>query len=498
LPLPSSAPDLRPLARLVELLREQRRRVQRYGGKYLLPLPHQLAFWQDPARLKLLRLGQQVGGKTTAGLIEVDWRCQGTHPHLRTHRVPIECWIVSPSWKKSVEIQGKFWDLCNKDALDPGTRFDRKKGFVGQSPVIEYKNGSIIRFKTAKQDALDLASGTIPVIMIDEPPPNPRVTEELRARGKMCAGVLLFTLTPINGEVQHIQEMCKAGIISDHHHRLAPELFIPVGRTLPRRNELGEPYDAAFIAQERLLTSKSEAAVTLDAEWEIRAEGRAFEAFDPTPDGEHITEALPAVNLVVCLGIDHGEKTFKQVTVLVGINFSGEHPAVHAIAEVLPGQWSTPEQDAPAILDMLGMFGWSWKDVDHATGDRRFKGGLISKSNEDIEKEIRRILIREGKWDYRLPLRPRIENAKKGRKAGAGAPRIGLDFLHRCMARKGHFTVHPRCQHLIEALTKWCGADDIHKDKVDALRYAVWWLAKKRHRHTGGALVGIGPERRRV
>jgi hypothetical protein len=64
------------------------------------------------------------------------------------------------------------------------------------------------------------------------------------------------------------------------------------------------------------------------------------------------------------------------------------------------------------------------------------------------------------------------------------------------MARKGHFTVHPRCQHLIEALTKWCGADDIHKDKIDALRYSVWWLAKKRQRHTGGAVVGVGPERR--
>jgi hypothetical protein len=33
--------------------------------------------------------------------------------------------------------------------------------------------------------------------------------------------------------------------------------------------------------------------------------------------------------------------------------------------------------------------------------------------------------------------------------------------------------VSPRCAHLIDALEKWQGADDVHKDKLDALRYAL-------------------------
>ncbi len=206
--------------------------MERHGGEYLLPFRHQLEFWQDGARLKLLRTGQQVGGKTTAGVREIDWRCTGTHPYYPTHKPPVECWVVSPSWKQSVTAQRKFWELCNRDALAPETRFDRKNGFVGTDPCAVYKNGSIVRFRTTNQGGLNLAGATLHCVLIDEPPTNHRVFGELRGRLKRTGGSLLLTLTPINGPVDYLQAMCEAGVISDHQHKLSAEILTPIGSTI--------------------------------------------------------------------------------------------------------------------------------------------------------------------------------------------------------------------------------------------------------------------------
>ncbi len=64
---------------------------------YMRWTPPQLAFLRDPSRYKLLRLGQQLGGKTTCGLADTVWRCLGRHPFIelppRPQGRPFQAWV---------------------------------------------------------------------------------------------------------------------------------------------------------------------------------------------------------------------------------------------------------------------------------------------------------------------------------------------------------------------------------------------------------------------
>ena len=58
--------------------------------------------------------------------------------------------------------------MCPKDELHEDVEFVPGKGFRGLAPVVRFKNGSIIRIKTANQ-GLGLASATANIVAIDEP-----------------------------------------------------------------------------------------------------------------------------------------------------------------------------------------------------------------------------------------------------------------------------------------------------------------------------------------
>jgi phage terminase large subunit-like protein len=473
-----AGPRSRAALRFAQAARTRAKRVAARRSGYLRWLPPQYAFLRDPSKRKLLRLGNQWGGKTTAGLTEVDWRCTGKHPFLDTHQPPIEAWVVCASWSQSVAIQQKFWQLCDRDELDPRTVFDPVKGFRGKNPVVRYKNGSLVKFKTTRQGGLQLASATIHVALIDEPT-SPRVYQELQKRVSKTNGVLIMTLTPINGPVDYLRELAEAGAVQDHHYPLKPEFLIPVGSDLPLRLEDGTPMDADWCERTRAETLSMEEPVIVDGEWEVRVTGRLFTAFDSNLNGAHVTANIPTGDLKLCVGIDHGQKDFKQVAVLVGVDISGEHPKVHILNEYVGPGDTLPEQDARGILDMLATpWGFRWEDVTHARGDKPYDGAgkrlrVIRKSNQDLEAALRKIL----RIGPRGVLSPPIRQAKTGEGGGRASIDAGCTWLHRAMLRPGHFTVHPRCTRLIEALDKWDFTDSDFKDPVDALRYATWSYA---------------------
>lgn len=479
------------LLRVAQATRARARRIERNRGAYMRWLVPQLALLTDPARLKLLRLGNQWGGKTTAGLKEVDWRCTGKHPFLPVRSPPIVAWVVCASWSQSVEIQRKFWEICDRDELDERTEFDEVKGFKGKHPTVRYKNGSIVRFKTTRQGGLNLASATIHVVLIDEPTQQ-RVFEELRKRVARTNGVVIMTLTPINGPVDYLRELVAKGQISDHHYPLRPEYLVPVGAKSPLRLQDGTPMDAAWCERLRAETLEMEVPVIVDGEWEVRVVGRVFTKFDPRPNGAHITSAVPAADLKICVGIDHGQKDFKQCAVLVGVDLAGDHPKVHVLDEYVGEGDTVPEQDARGILAMLRRWNLSWTDVNHARGDKPYDGAgkrlrVIRKSNTDLAGALRRELGLE----YGQRLKPPILQAKTGDGGGRGSIDRGCTWLHRAMLRPGHFTVHPRCARLIEALEKWDYTDSDYKDPIDALRYATWPYAIRSRAPDDGAQASV-------
>jgi phage terminase large subunit-like protein len=431
--------------------------------------PPQLAYLQDPSRRKLLRAGNQLG-KTWAGLAEVIFRAAGMHPFLQVRVPPVEIWIICTSWAQSVSIMAKFRDLCPAHLIRP-TRFDARNGFGKDNPAVVFRNGSVVRFKTTNQGPEALAGATIDYIHIDEPC-DEDVYRELDRRVLRRGGGIGLTLTPINRPTGWLRELAEAGVIHDHHARMTVQNLTPIGSRSPLRLLDGVPMDQAWIDEQWRTTPERYAGIVLDGDWETRVVGAVFSAFDKA---RHITDQMPATTLKLCLGVDHGDRDFKQVGLLVGIDTSGEYPRVHVLAEYVGAGDTTPEEDAEGILGMLKRFRWTWKNLDHAYGDKPHHGPVTRKSNAELEAAIRKQL----RVRHDQPLVPYIRQVKMGRGGGRGSIDAGCTWLHRAMLREGHFTVHPRCTRLIESIERWEWGDSEWKDAIDALRYATWPYAMR-------------------
>lgn len=493
---------LSPLGRLVLATRAVRGKVERRRAYYTHWLPSQTEFHRSPKRFKLLRMGNQHSGKTWAGLAEVNWRCLGQHPHLKTRPPPIRAWVVCDSWSQSVTIQRKFWELCDRDQLDPKTVFDDVKGFKGKWPTVRYKNGSIIRFKTGKQGrggkAAALASDTLDVILIDEPVEQ-RVFEECRKRVMRRGGVLLMTLTPINGPVDYLRELCEKGVVHDLHYKLDPANLVPVGDHEPIRlwdEEQGRwvSMDGAWCSQLRRDTTEIEVPVTVDGEWEERAMGRTYAAFSPLV---HVVDELPDEDWELTIGMDHGVRAHTETAVLMGYRQLGVSYQVVVIDEYVSNGMTTEDEDADGILSMLERRGQRWCDLKVAFGDRAVMSStgprnLALKSNRGIMRALARHPrakhhgIRE---DY---LSPEIMPAKRGVSNQGGAVSVGCNWIHKLMLRPNHFLVHRRCRVAIKHLPRYRhtvqNSEEAHI--CDGIRYGLRDLIfEKRSSDTGPELV---------
>jgi phage terminase large subunit-like protein len=432
-------------------------------------------------RAKLLRAGNQTIGKTTVGLSECIMHALGTHP-VHPWRGPRVIWVITASWSQSLAIQQKLWALLPKDAITDRTRngYSAKHGFGNHNPMAEFVNGSIIQIKTAKQDALDLASATVHHVLFDEPPKYERVFNECVKRLTATNGTYSLTITPINAPTDYIREKAEKGEIRDFHVPLTPQSQIHHRSGQVRRLVDGTVCDAAWVAQVREETPEHEAPVTVDGEWETRSVGRMFTRFlvAPHPAG-HLMAHLGALpdEVDLMLGIDHSKLAASQAAVLVAVErVRTGYPRIWAIDEYCPDRETTAEQDADALIDMLARHGWTWGDLDEVWGDIPSGSGRADparKGNRDIEDALaRRLRVRT-----RDELPVRIRTAKRGEGAAVGSVTQGIRYLTQQMVR-GNFLVHPRCAALIRGLSQWEGRrgdkkDEAVKHPIDALRYGL-------------------------
>ncbi len=436
-------------------------------------LPPQHEFMSSSSRRRLLRLGNQWGGKTTVGCAEVIYHCLGKHPFKNVPPPPVEWWLLCASHKQSVNIQAKLWDLVPKDAVHPDQRYDPVKGFGGHHPALRFANGSIIRIKTTQQDALDLAGATIDGALFDEPPYSERIFNEVAKRVQRTGGTILLTLTPINRPTDWLRERCESGEIEDIHYTFDARHMVFVGTRRRIRLEDGTICDAEWVERENTLTPAHERPIVNDGEWETRVEGRIFSAFISVEnvEGTHVTERVPKGEVKAYVGVDHGTADRNQagVLVLVDDRAGDRFPFVYVIDETPPTGPTTSEQDAASVLGMLQRWQLEWSELERVFGDIPAGRGVARKGNRDLGDEVARALgVRN-----RKELKPGIWTAKMGRGAGRGSVSIGERWLHQQMVR-GRFFVHPRCVHLIECFEKYDGKRDSEfKHYIDALRYAL-------------------------
>jgi phage terminase large subunit-like protein len=434
---------------------------------YFRPTPPQLAFLSSNHPIRMLRAGNQLG-KTWAGLADCIYRCLGSHPYTLVKAAPIEAWVVVVSWEQSLSIQGKLWQLLPKDAIEPDCEYTPGKGFRGRTPIVRFKNGSVLRIRTVNQGAMALASASIDFCLLDEPPPMD-VWSELAARVLRQRGRIALTLTPIGLPLGWLKKLVEEQVVQDLHYPLTVENTTPIGgRPLLTREDI-EKLEAQVLPQER--------AQRIHAEWDSGwTEGRVFRMFDPA---QHVRADVPAGEALIGVGIDHGTEAGAQVAVLTAlVRDAGEgHPKIWVLDQIVSDGMTTPDQDAAALLAMLKRCGLRWENVDRWVGDRKVYGkrnGSL-KSNAMLMSSFERALkLPTGSLPFR------IHTAYKPR----GSVFEGYRVLSAAMLRND-FSINPRCRGLIDDLQKFDGREaSEHKHSIDALRYTLELYTRRLYQPT--------------
>ena len=456
--------------------------------------PPQQKFLECTDKFFLLRGGNQVG-KTYAGACELIWRCLGTHRYKTTPPPPIEAWVICHSYTQSLTVMGKIWELMPKAPLCSDVEFVHGKGFRGAgSPVIRFKNGSLIRFKTTGQTksggTVALSSGTVDFVWVDEPP-GPRIWSELVARTLRRPGAsVAVTMTPVGVPVDYLKKMCEEGIVTDIPAPLTVENTTVAGRCL---------LSAEIIENMARSYLKFDRSARMDGAWEgYTPDGIIFEEFRdelisdvPAPKGEWR----------MTVGIDHGSAPGSQCAVLVGVllpdpkkKISPDNDYFAYVIDEYQSGGADAAIHARGILAMLRRNNLDHNKIHRWTGDRSHGGsGAADRkysgrmSNTMLRSAFEHIL------GYPRGRGFRIHTAYKP----SYSVYYGTRVLHEMMS-KARFQIHPRCTGTIKSIKNWAltkqnrmnpAADEKHL--IDCLRYAIMPIVDVQYRSPRSAKIHI-------
>jgi len=160
--------------------------------KYFKPIDHpqlqQLQFLQSNKRDENI-FGGNRSSKTLSGTIKVIKKC--------IDNPKTDAWAAT--WADmSVPVQQKeYWRWLPKDkTIIKYASFSEQRGFTNR--IIQFQNGSVIRFKTYDQGRESFQGANKDIIHLDEEPPQ-EIVSECKARLIDRNGTILRTMTPLNG-----------------------------------------------------------------------------------------------------------------------------------------------------------------------------------------------------------------------------------------------------------------------------------------------------------
>lgn len=401
---------------------------------------------ESAARFRLLRAPSQ-SGKTLAAAYETVCRCLGVHPYQDVPPAPIEARVVCHSFKQSVVVQAKVFDMIPSGVLVPDCTFHPTRGF--KHATVAFVNGSRIVFVTSEQARLALASATLDLCWMDEVPP-PEMYAESVSRLVQTGGCLYMTLTPIGRPVDWLREVVEDGVISETHYSLST-------KSCPWMTQ--EQVDEAIA-----VCLPSQRPQVIYGDWDGVTPDRYFAAFDD----DMVTDELPDVELQIGLGIDHGEDVGREVALLCAFERDPKRPKVWFLDEYVSAGKTGIEADALGIVTMLERAGFGPEAVDEARGDTNSAGK--SQAGYAINTLLTEsIATLSGYPEHSPPFR--IKPARKG----PGSVVYTSRLLHAAMV-KGDLHIHPRCSSLVESFRHWRGPGGDQKNKdlshaLDAARY---------------------------
>ena len=410
------------------------------------PGPPHKAFMESAARFRLLRAPSQ-SGKTMAAAYETVCRCLGVHPYCEVPPPPIEGRVVCHSFRQSVVVQTKVYEMIPDGLLARDCSFHPVRGF--KHNTITFRNGSRIVFVTSEQARLALASATLDMVWIDEPPTEETYSESV-SRLVQTGGCLYMTLTPIGRPVDWLRDVVDDGVISETHYSLSTE-------SCPWMSQ--EQVDEAIA-----VCLPSQRPQVIYGDWDGVTPDRYFAAFDDAM----VSEDLPDRELRIGLGIDHGEDVGREVALLCAFTDDPKNPRVWFLDEYVSQGKTGIEADALGILTMLDRAGLRPEAVDEARGDTNSAGK--SSAGYAINSLLTEAIARlSGLPEHSPPFR--IRPARKG----PGSVVYTSRLLHACMV-KGDLIINPRCESLVDSFRHWRGpgGDRANRDlshALDAARY---------------------------
>lgn len=435
----------------------------------------QVEYLSSRARRKMLRMGNR-GGKSWVALADVAYRARKRHPFRPDwdQRIgPQHQWIVGVSWGQLIPLMRLFRGFLWPGELAKEPNWSQAKGWGKDSPTLVWPDGSTVTWRTMEQRTRMHAGAAVDHCLIDEPCSD-ATYRELERRVVSRAGDLSLSLTPINapGPLDWLQGLVNDQVVQDLHFRMTPDLFRFADTGDLRRLPDGTPLDQTWIDQQRREVLPRWAATILDGDWLDAAVGGLFaEIF--TPD-KYVSAFTLDGTEKLAIGFDHGTQGLSETAVLVAVDERGEYPSVYVLDVYEAGENSPPERDAKGVMDMLRRHGIPWRRLTSATGDIPHYGGfgkIARKSNAELAAEIAKLQ----KLGKHAALSPPIRQAKTGKGANPrGSVNRGLQWIYRAMQRPGHFTIHPRCKSLIDAIPVYVGgSEDPAGHVLDGLRYAL-------------------------
>jgi hypothetical protein len=442
----------------------------------VVPTRPQLDFFQCAALAALWLDGNQLG-KTWALLLDLIWRCRGSHPYQRLWtRPPISSLLVSVSHEQLSKPDGvmeKLWTLLPRDEIED-VAFTRGKGFSGKPPVINWRNGSATSFGTFAQPVDVHAGPTLHHIASDEPIPRPLLDELLprliRNRGTLR---MTFTPTPDMPEQAHLRELCTqpdpvTGVPLVHliNHGLNAENTRPMGAPFPLMSQ--QEIDRF----ERMLPAMVR-AMRIRGSWDPVITDRHITAWDATVHNSPVTWEAPPHGAYLVGSWDHGLVPGKQVFVVSAFaDRHGRHPRAWALGvDIRPGR-SSQTEDARAAHALLDKLGLSWRDVDAWTADRAVHDNAHVRQKDN--DRLRAAMAEAAGVPYAAFPEIPVPH-KTGGSVESGIMLINALCADRTEDGRPCLLVDPvNAEPLARAIETYRGGSrDPAKDRVDAWRYGI-------------------------
>lgn len=446
----------------------------------------QTTFIYDERPALLWRDGNQIGKSEGIAFFTVAFADRRL-PVCRRWSGPFTILVIGYSYQQMDPLLGKIWKYLPKDRIDPKVHYAPREGFKGykQQHVKVYATGecredqllAIIVLATYEAGPQSFMGITAHLVVMDEPPPA-EVYGEAVSRVSFWSGLLriCFTPTPKSPPLGYMKKRVEKGELPEISFGVSAEVCTPRGGLveIPFRTQTSiDAWSANLLAHEHDMRTLGAWFPSLEGRWLTQFTDSNVKAFE-FGDG-----VGPPAKSTLGIGIDQGAAAGKQAVVLVAATLETTlTPRVWWIDEVSSDGYTTEEQDAKAILEMLdrnlGLLarraGRAPYDlIDIWVGDRptRNNAGRI-KSNARLRRHLAAQLGRDQektvwidtpeKYDGSVEDGARAMNSVFGRRDERGLP---------------HGIVHPRAKKFIRGCREWRGdPKDPVKDVWDAGRYA--------------------------